>query len=125
MQKNISERIRRTNANRGVNMTSRIIIAAAFALFFPPAARVLSQEHPEHPSKGTAAKKGGAEKRVSTADISTGIKANIDGETKKSSDGKFHVQYEGQDLAMDLVNVHDDSVQDLAGGKQFALLETK
>ncbi len=60
-------------------MISRIIIAAAIALFFTPAARVLSQEHPEHPSKGTAAKKGGAEKRVSTADISTGIKTKAAG----------------------------------------------
>ena len=106
-------------------MISRIIVAAAVALFFTPAARVLSQEHPEHPTKSTAAKKGGAEKRVSTADISAGIKTNIDGETKKSSDGKFHVQYEGQDLAMDLVKVHDDRLQDLGGGKYFACVDMK
>src|SRR5438270_13755967 len=120
MRKNISERIRRTNANKGVNMISRIIIAAAIALFFTPAARVLSQEHPEHPSKGTAAKKGGAEKRVSTADISTGIKTNIDVETKKSSDGKFHVQYEGQELAIDLARVQYGRLQDLGGGNDLA-----
>jgi len=106
-------------------MISRIIIAAAVALFFTPAAQVLSQEHPEHPSKGAAAKKSGAEKRVSTADISTGIKTNIEAETKKSSDTKFHVQHEGQDLAMDLVKVHDDRLQDLGGGKYFACVDMK
>ena len=108
-------------------MISRVIIAAAVALFFTPAARVLSQEHPEHPehpSKGTAAAtKGGTEKRVSTADISTGIKKNIEAETKKRSDGKFHVQHEGQDLAMDSMKVHDDRLQDLGGGKYFACVD--
>jgi hypothetical protein len=107
-------------------MISRIVIAAAVALFLTPAARVLSQEHPEHPTKGAAAaKKGGAEKRVSTTDISAGIKKNIEAETKKSSDGKFHVQREGQDLAMDLVKVHDDRLQDLGGGKYFACVDMK
>jgi hypothetical protein len=106
-------------------MISRIIVAAAVALFFAPAARVRSQEHPEHPSKSTAARKGGAEKRVSTADISTGIKTNIETETKKSNDSKFHVQHEGQDLAMDLVKVHDDRLQDLGGGKYFACVDMK
>ncbi len=107
-------------------MISRIIIAAAVALLFSPAARVLSQEHPEHPSKGSAAgNKGGAEKRVSTADISTGIKKNIEAETKKSSDGKFHVQQEGQPLAMDLVKVHDERLQDLGSGKYFACVDMK
>src|SRR5438093_13014410 len=95
-------------------MISRIIIAAAVALFFTPAARVLSQEHPEHPSKGAAAtKKGGAEKRMSTADISTGIKRNIEAETKKNSDGKFHVQYEGQKLAWDMIKEQDVRWHDL------------
>lgn len=107
-------------------MISRIIIAAAVALFFTPAASMLSQEHPEHPSKGAAAaKKGGAEKRVSMADISIGIKRNIEAETKKSSDGKFHVQHEGQNLAMDLVKVHDDRLQDLGDAKYFACVDMK
>ena len=107
-------------------MISRIVIAAAVALFFTPSALLLSQEHPEHPTKGAAAaKKGGAEKRVSTADISAGIKKNIEAETKKSSDAKFHVQHEGQDLAMDLVKVHDDRLQNLGGGKYFACVDMK
>jgi hypothetical protein len=99
-------------------MIARIIIAVAVALFFSPISEVLSQEHPEHP------KGGGAEKKVSTAEISAGIKKNITAE-KNKSDGKFHVKYESQDLALDLIKVHDDRLQDLGGGKYFACVDMK
>ncbi len=114
-------------------MISRLIIAAAIALFFSPAALIIAQEHPEHPKKtaeqpkkgGEHPKKGGAEaKQVSTADISAGIKKNITADTNKS-DGKFHVKYEGQDLALDLIKVHDDRLQDLGDGKYFACVDMK
>src|SRR5947207_8481552 len=114
-------------------MISRLIIAAAIALFFSPAALIVAQEHPEHPKKtaeqpkkgGEHPKKGGAEaKQVSTADISAGIKKNITADTNKS-DGKFHVKYEGQDLALDLIKVHDDRLQDLGDGKYFACVDMK
>ena len=108
--------------SQGIHMISRIIIAAAIAVFFTPPVALFSQEHPEHPEHPT---KGGAEKRVSTADISTGIKNDIDAETKKSSDGKFHVKHEGQDLALDLMKVHDDRLSDLGGGKYFACVDMK
>lgn len=100
-------------------MITRIIVATAIALFFTPATVLFSQEHPEHP------KGGGAKQHVSTADISTGIKANIETETKKSSDNKFHVKHEGQDLALDLIKVHDDRLSDLGGGKYFACVDMK
>lgn len=103
-------------------MILRIIIAAAIALFFTPPLVIFSQEHPEHPEHS---KKGGAEKRVSTADISAGIKTNIETETKKSSDGKFHAKHEGQDLALDLIRVHDDRLSDLGGGRYFACVDMK
>jgi hypothetical protein len=110
-------------------MIGRIIVAAAIALFFTPATALFSQEHPEHaehPKQGAEhPKKGGAAKQVSTADISAGIKKNIDAQTKKSSDGKFHVKYEGQDLALDLTKVHDDRLQDLGDGKYFACVDMK
>jgi len=107
-------------------MISRLIITAAIALFFTPAALVSAAEHPEHPKQGAEhAKKGGAEKRVSKSDISAGIKKNIDAKTKKSSDGKFHVNYQGQDLALDLIQVHDDRLSDLGGGKYFACVDMK
>ena len=107
-------------------MITRLIIAAALALFFTPALPVRGQEHPEHPTKGGGHEKKGAEaKRVSTADISAGIKNHIDTETKKSPDGKFHVNYQGQDLDLDLIKVHDDRLQDLGGGKYFACVDMK
>ncbi|SRR6266496_1056888 len=121
-------------------MISRLIIAVAIALFFSPAALIVAQEHPEHPKKTAEQpkkggehpkegaehpKKGSAEKGVSTADISAGIKKNIDAQSKKSTDQKFHVKYEGQDLALDLVRVHDDRLQDLGGAKYFACVDMK
>ena len=107
-------------------MIARLITALAIALFFIPAALVYAQEHPEHPKRGAGQpKKGAAEKQVSTADISAGIKTNIETESKKSSDGKFHVNHEGQDLALDLIKVHDDRLQDLGSGKYFACVDMK
>jgi len=106
-------------------MFSRLITTVVIALFFTPAAPVLAQEHPEHPKKTTEHPNQGAEKKVSTADISAGIKKNIDAQSKKSSDRKFHVKYEGQDLALDLVRVHDDRLSDLGGGKYFACVDMK
>jgi hypothetical protein len=114
-------------------MIPRLIIATVIALSFTSAALVLSQEHPEHPKKTTEHPKQGAEhpkqgaetKQVSTADISAGIKKNIDAKSKKSPDGKFHVKYEGQDLALDLIKVHDDRLSDLGSGKYFACVDMK
>jgi hypothetical protein len=114
-------------------MFSRLIIAAAITLFFTPAAIIFAQEHPEHPKKSAEQPKQGAEhpkkgaeaKQVSTAEISAGIKKNIDAQSKKSSDGKFHVKYEGQDLALNLIRVHDDRLSDLGGGKYFACVDMK
>jgi hypothetical protein len=107
-------------------MISRLIIAAAIALFFTPATPIFAQEHPEHPKKSAEhPKKGAEEKRVSAADISAGIKNNIDAESKKGADGKFHVSYEGQDLALDLIRVHDDRLSDLGSGKYFACVDMK
>jgi hypothetical protein len=107
-------------------MFSRLIIAAAIALFFTPGATIFGQEHPEHPKKGAEHPKQGAEaKQVSTADISAGIKQNIDAKSKKGPDGKFHVKYEGQDLSLDLIRVHDDRLSDLGGGKYFACVDMK
>ena len=113
-------------------MITRIIIAVAVASFFAPAVAVRAAEHPEHPQKSAQPPPSrGAEhpqaqaKEVSKADISTGIKKHIDGETKKSSDKKFHVKYQGKDLALDLIKVHDDRLSSLGGGKYFACVDMK
>jgi hypothetical protein len=104
-------------------MISRLIIATALTLFFTPVAKVNAQEHPEHPEHPTKGK--AAEKRVSTADISAGIKSNISAKSKESPDGKFHVTHESQDLSLDLTKVHDDRLQDLGDGKYFACVDMK
>jgi hypothetical protein len=106
-------------------MFSRLIIAVAIALFFTPAGTIFAQEHPEHPKKSAEHPKEGTAKQVSTADISAGIRNNIDAKGKKSPDGKFHVDYQGQDLALDLIKVHDDRLQDLGSGKYFACVDMK
>jgi hypothetical protein len=104
-------------------MFPRLIIAAAITLFFTPAALLLAQEHPEHPEHPQKGKS--VEKQISKTDISAGIKRNIDTQSKKSADGKFHVSHEGQDLALDLIRVHDDRLSDLGEGKYFACVDMK
>jgi hypothetical protein len=112
-----------------ISMFTRITLATAVALFLAPALPVRAAEHPEHPKKAESKEhpeKGkGEQKRVRTADISAGIKKNIEAETKKASDGKFHVKHEGNDLALDLIRVHDDRLSDLGGGKYFACVDMK
>jgi len=111
--------LRRIEFNKPeTHMIAKIITAAAITLLFTPAPALFSQEHPEHPTSG------GAKKQVSTADISAGIKKHITAETSKGG-GKFPVKYEGQDLALDLIKVHDDRLQDLGGGKYFACVDMK
>jgi len=111
-------------------MITRFIIAAAVALFFTPTISIFAQEHPEHPKKteetktGEHPKKGGG-KEVTTAEISAGIKKHISAEAKKSSDKKFHTNFEGKDLALDLIKVHDDRLSSLGEGKYFACVDMK
>jgi hypothetical protein len=62
---------------------------------------------------------------VSRADISAGIKRHIASDRKKSGDKKFHVSYQGRDLALDLLKVHDDRLSSLGGGKYFACVDMK
>src|SRR4029453_5506608 len=108
-------------------MNTRIIIAAAVVLFFTPTMSIFAQEHPEHPKKKETehAQKGGEKKEVTKAEISAGIKKHISSESKKSSDQKFHTNYEGKDLALDLIKVHDDRLSSLGEGKYFACVDMK
>ena len=62
---------------------------------------------------------------VTTADISAGIKRHIATERKSSADKKFHVNYRGKNLALDLIKVHDDRLSNLGGGKYFACVDMK
>jgi hypothetical protein len=115
-------------------MITRFITAAAVALFFTPAMSSFAQEHPEHPTKKEETKKGqnpehpkkgSEEKKVTKSEISTGIKKHISSESKNSSDKKFHVNYDGKDLALDLVKVHDDRLSSLGEDTYFACVDMK
>jgi len=112
-------------------MITRLIIAAALGLPFTPAMPILAAEHPEHPRQQlpqtttTTRQSPTQAKEVTKADISTGIKKHIARETKKSSDKKFHANYQGKDLALDLIKVHDDRLSNLGSGKYFACVDMK
>ena len=62
---------------------------------------------------------------VTNADISVGVKRHIATERKNSTDRKFHVNYRGKNLALDLIKVHDDRLSSLGNGKYFACVDMK
>jgi hypothetical protein len=111
-------------------MSARFIIAVAVASFLTPAMAqhpygggggVIPQVIQTHPNQPQTT----APKEVSTADISAGIKKHIARETKRASDKKFHVNYGGKDLALDLIKVHEDRLSTLGGGNYFACVDMK
>ena len=113
-------------------MNTQLIIAVSVASFFAPDMPLFAAEHPRQlppqqlPQVTTRAPQSGTPTRqVSNADISAGIKRHIAGDRRKSSDKKFHVNYRGKDLALDLVKVHDDRLSSLGGGKYFACVDMK
>ncbi len=112
-------------------MITRLIIAVVVVSFLPPAIAVRAAEHPEHPQRSQVPQGRGSEhpqgqaKEVSKADISVGIKQHITSETKASTDKKIHVKYQGKDLALDLIKVHDDRLSNLGSGKYFACVDMK
>jgi len=112
-------------------MNTQFINAVSVALFLAPAMPLFAAEHPQIrvqplPQTTTSAPQSGTPTMVlSKADISAGIKRHIAGDRKKSSDKKFHVNYRGKDLALDLVKVHDDRLSSLGSGKYFACVDMK
>ena len=111
-------------------MNTQLIIAICVTLFLAPAMPLFAAEHPQVrvqqlPQTTTVPQSGTPTMEVSKADISAGIKRQIASDRKKSSDKKFHVNYRGKDLALDLVKVHDDRLSSLSGGKYFACVDMK
>jgi hypothetical protein len=112
-------------------MNTQFINAVSVALFLAPAMPLFAAEHPQIrvqqlPQTTTTVPQSGTPTMVvSTADISAGIKRHIASDRKKSSDKKFHVNYRGKDLALDLVKVHDDRLSSLGSGKYFACVDMK
>lgn len=112
-------------------MNTQLIIAICVTLFLAPAVPLFAAEHPQvrvqqlPQTTTTVPQSGTPTMEVSKADISAGIKRHIASDRKKSSDKKFHVNYRGKDLALDLVKVHDDRLSSLGGGKYFACVDMK
>ena len=112
-------------------MNTQFINAVSVALFLAPAMPLFAAEHPQIrvqplPQTTTSAPQSGTPTMVvSKADISAGIKRHIASDRKKSSDKKFHVNYRGKDLALDLVKVHDDRLSSLGSDKYFACVDMK
>jgi len=112
-------------------MNTQLIIAVSVALSLAPAMPSLAAEHPRQlpvqqlPQITRAPQSGTPTMEVSKADISAGIKRHIASDRRKSSDKKFHVNYRGKDLALDLIKVHDDRLSSLGGGKYFACVDMK
>jgi hypothetical protein len=116
-------------------MNTRIIIALSVAFLLTPAlAPLMAVEHPhslplpqlsQNQPRSAAQSQQAAGKEVSPADISIGIKKDIVRKSKKSTDKKFHTEYKGKDLALDLIKVHDDGVSSLGNGKYFACVDMK
>ena len=112
-------------------MNTQLIIAICVTLFLAPAMPLFAAEHPQvrvqqlPQTTTTVPQSGTPTMEVSKADISAGIKRHIASDRKKSSDKKFHVNYRGKDLALDLIAVHDDRLSSLGGGKYFACVDMK
>jgi hypothetical protein len=112
-------------------MNTQLIIAICVTLFLAPAMPLFAAEHPQVRVQQlpqittTVPQSGTPTMEVSKADISAGIKRHIASDRKTSSDKKFHVNYRGKDLALDLVKVHDDRLSSLGGGKYFACVDMK
>jgi hypothetical protein len=111
-------------------MITRLAIAVSVTLSLTSAIRLFAEAHPHPPIQRlpqvtTTSPQSTPAQQVTTADISGGIKRHIASTRKQSSDKKFHIKYQGKDLALDLIRVHDDQLSSLGGGKYFACVDMK
>ena len=86
-------------------------------------------EHPdkEETSKDTESEQPQAQpkREVGLADISDGIKKHIADVSGQFTDGMFHADYAGKDVALTLVKVHDEKLAILGSGAYFACTDLK
>jgi hypothetical protein len=119
-------------------MITRISVALSVGFLLTPASPLIAVEHPhslpqttqfsqlpQNQTRSGVQSQQVAEKEVSPADISLGIKKDIARKSRKSSDKKFHTEYKGKDLALELVKVHGDGASSLGKGKYFACVDMK
>jgi hypothetical protein len=114
-------------------MIIRLLFAIPAACFLTSTVQLLGGEHPvQQPPQfqqlsqlPAGSQQSTATTQASTTDISAGIKRHIATERKNSADKKFHVNYRGKNLALDLMRVHDDRLSSVGGGKYFACVDMK
>jgi hypothetical protein len=121
---------RNLNINR---MNTRFAIQVLVGLLLTPVVPLRAQEHPRAPQQsqsqqlpqtGTGAPQA-AMMEATMSDISAGLKKFIGSYAGKSADKKFHMPYQGKDLALDLIKLHDDRLSSLGGDKYFACVDMK
>jgi len=119
-----------------MDQMNRISFAISLAWLLASAIPLLGQSHPGvgvprvpqitvPSSQSGPSSQGVPVKLVTNADLSAGIKRHIATERKKSADKKFHVNYRGKNLALDLIKLHDDRLSSLGGDKYFACVDMK
>jgi len=114
-------------------MIARFIVILCVSLFIASGLRQLDAQHPfQQPPQvnqlsqiPAGSSQHMATSEVTNGDISAGIKRHIASERKSSTDRKFHVNYRGKNLALDLVKVHNDRLSSLGSGKYFACVDMK
>ncbi len=117
--------------NQMNSMSFAILVAwfLALAMPLPAAAQHPVPQQPPHFQQLSQIPPGSSQhtatKEITNADISAGIKSHIAIQRKNSADKKFHVNYRGKNLALDLVRVHNDRLSSLGGGKYFACVDMK
>ncbi len=91
-----------------------------------------SDKEAEHPDEEESSKDEESEqtlvqpqREVGLADISDGIKKHIAELSSQSTDGMFHADYDGADLALTLEKVHDEKLAILGSGAYFACTDLK
>jgi hypothetical protein len=114
-------------------MTTRAVIRVTGGLLLASVVSLLAQDHPRAPQQSQSQQLpqtgGGAPQAAMTeatmSDVSDGLKRFISGYAAKSADKKFHVPYQRQNLALDLVKLHDDRFSNLGGDKYFACVDMR
>jgi hypothetical protein len=62
---------------------------------------------------------------VSDDEVFAGVKKYIYTHAQKSADKKFHLQFGGKDVTLDLITIHADRLSDLGGNKHSACVDMK
>ena len=114
-------------------MTTGAIIRVTVGLLLASVVSLLAQDHPRAPQQsqsqqlpqGGAGAPRAAMTEATMSDVSDGLKRFISGYAAKSADKKFHVPYQRQNLALDLVKLHDDRFSNLGGDKYFACVDMR